>query len=97
MDPIIDNTFKFIDELDKSELMNNYRYYKNILLKDNNLLKNISKSKDIETNEELISLRKEIYKNKDYKKYMELYTELTFLIKSINKKYQSYLGVKKCI
>lgn len=97
MNLIIENTFKFIDELDKSELMNNYRYYKNILLKDNNLLENISKSKDIETNEELISLRKEIYKNKDYKKYMELYTELTFLIKSINKKYQSYLGVKKCI
>ncbi len=97
MNLIIENTFKFIDELDKSELMNNYRYYRNILLKDNYLLENISKSKDINSNEELISLRKEIYKNKDYKKYMELYTELTFLIKSINKKFKTLLGVKKCI
>ncbi len=97
MDLIIENTFKFIDDLDKSELMNNYRHYKDILLKDKDLLKNISKSKDINSNEELISLRKEIYKNKDYQKYMELYTELTFLVKRINKKYQSYLGVKKCI
>lgn len=97
MDPIIENTFKFIDKLDRSDLMNNYRHYKNILLKDNNLLKKISKSKYIETNEELISLRREIYKNNDYQKYMELYTELTFLIRNINKKYQTFLGAKKCI
>ena len=87
MDLIIENTFKFIDELDKSDLMNSYKHYKNILLKDKILLDRISKSKDIETNEELISLKKEIYKNKDYQKYMEIYTELTFLIKIINKKY----------
>lgn len=97
MDLIIENTFKFIDELDKSELMNNYRYYKNKLLKDNNLLNSISKSKDINTNLELISLKKEIYRNSDYQKYMELYTELTFLIKGINKRYLSILGVRKCI
>ncbi len=97
MDLIIENTFKFIDELDKSDLMNNYKHYKNILLKDTNLLNKISRSKNIETNEELISLRKEIYKNTDYQKYMELYTKLTFLIKDINKKYQTFLGVKKCI
>lgn len=97
MDSIIENTFKFIDELDKSELMKEYKKYKNILLKDNDLLNEISKSKDINTNEELISLKKEIYQNNNYQKYMELYTELTFLIKSINKKYKSFLGVKKCL
>ncbi len=97
MNSIIENTFKFLDELDKSELMTNYKYYKNKLLKDNDLLDNISKSKDINNDLELINLKKEIYKNCDYQKYMELYTELTFLIRSINKKYKSYLGVKKCI
>ena len=78
MNEIIENTFIFIDDLEKSDLIKELTECKEILLKDNKVL----------------NLIKEY--NHTYQRYMELYDELYMLVKSINKKYSSYLGENVC-
>ena len=89
MNEIIENTFIFIDNLEKSDLIKKLTECKEILLKDNKVL-------NLEDTNILLSLKKELYQNHTYQRYMELYDELYMLVKSINKKYSSYLGENVC-
>lgn len=96
MNEIIENTFIFIDDLEKSDLIKKLTECKEILLKDNKVLNLIKEYNNLEDTNILLNLKKELYQNHTYQRYMELYDELYMLVKSINKKYSSYLGEKVC-
>ena len=95
MSEIIDKTYKLLDTLDNSSLIKNLTKYKNNLLKNNLVLKQIEDIKKEKDNNKLISLRKELYNNNDYKMYMKYYQELSFIILKINKKYAEYTSTRE--
>ena len=95
MSEIIDKTYKLLDTLDNSSLIKNLTKYKNNLLKNNLVLKQIEDIKKEKDPNKLISLRKELYKNNDYKMYMKYYQELSFIILKINKKYAEYTSTRE--
>ena len=96
MNEIIENTFIFIDDLEKSDLIKELTECKEILSKDNKVLNLIKEYNNLEDTNILLNLKKELYQNHTYQRYMELYDELYMLVKSINKKYSSYLGENVC-
>lgn len=96
MNEIIENTFIFIDNLEKSDLIKKLTECKEILLKDNKVLNLIKEYNNLEDTNILLNLKKELYQNHTYQRYMELYDELYMLVKSINKKYSNYLGENVC-
>ena len=95
MSDIIDKTYKLIDALESSSLIKNLTKYKNKLLKDKEILQKIKKTKEETNPDKLISLRKELYQNNDYKMYMKYYQELYFIVLKINKKYAEYTATKE--
>ena len=95
MSPIIEATYNLIDTLDKSNLIKELTKYKEKLMKNKALLKEIESIKQ-ETNTDLIiKKRQALYKNNDYKMYMKYYGELSFIILKINKKYAEYTNTKE--
>ena len=87
---IIEKTYEFLDTLDNSDLIKNLTKYKNKLLNNPSLLKEISNLKKETNNEIIIEKRKQIYSNEDYKNYMKYYNELHLIIMQINKKFKEY-------
>jgi len=95
MSEIIDATYKFLDELDKSKLIENLTKYKNRLLQDKQILSKIKQTKKTTDNSMLIMMRKELYSNKNYQMYMKYYNELSFIILKINKQYKKYTSTRE--
>ena len=89
-------TYYFLDALDKSETIKNLTKYKNKLLKNNLLLKDIKETQKEKDNKILITKRKEIYSNPDYQMYMKYYNELSMIIMRINKQYMKYTKEHNC-
>ncbi len=95
MSDIVEATYNFLDTLDDSELIKNLTKYKNNLLNNKVILKEISNLKKEMNNEIIISKRKELFDNYDYKMYMKYYNELSLIILKINKKYQEYTSTRE--
>ena len=60
----------------------------------NNYLQSLIDSSD---DYEKLSLKKEIYKYKEYTSYMEYYNELFYYIMEINKRFKKYTDIRGCI
>ena len=96
MSDIIDKTYAFLDTLDNSSLIKNLTKYKNRLLKNKKLLELIESVREETNLDDLISKRKLLYQNSDYKNYMKYYNELSLIILKINEKYLAYTNTRKC-
>ena len=95
MSEIIEKTYELLDTLDNSELIKNLTYYKNKLLKNNEILTLIKDINKETNNENKIILKKKLYTYDDYQKYISSYNELSLIILKINKKYSEYTNTKK--
>ena len=95
MSDVIMATYKFLDDLDKTDLIKNLTESKNKLLTNKDILSKIDNLKKEHDNTKIINLRKEIYNNKDYSEYIKNYNELSFIILKINKKYSEYTNTKE--
>ena len=95
MSDIVEATYNFLDILDNSELIKNLTKYKNNLLNNKDILKEITNIKKETNNKAVISKRKEIFDNYDYKMYMKYYNELSLIILNINKKYKEYTSTRE--
>ena len=95
MSDVIMATYKFLDNLDKTDLIKNLTESKNKLLTNKDILNKIDNLKKEHDNTKIINLRKEIYNNKDYSEYIKNYNELSFIILKINKKYSEYTNTKE--
>lgn len=95
MGEIIEATYKFLDNLDKTDLIKNLTYYKQKLEKNSNILSLVSRyNKESELNKKIL-LKKELFKNSDYQNYMLYYNKLSFIILTINKQYAKYTNTKE--
>ena len=95
MTDIIEATYNFLDTLDNSKLIKNLTKYKNNLLNNKTILKEIDDLKKETDNKVIISKRKELFNNYDYKMYMKYYNELSLIILKINKKYKEYTSTRE--
>ena len=95
MTDIVEATYHFLDTLDNSELIKNLTRYKNNLLNNKIILKEIKDLKKETDNEVIISKRKALFNNNDYKMYLKYYNELSFIILKINKKYKEYTSTRE--
>ena len=90
MSDIVEATYKFLDSLDNSELIKNLTMYKDKLLGNKEILFKINDIKNETNSDNIISKRKELYLDNDYKMYMKYYNELSLIIMRINQKYKKY-------
>ena len=92
MNEIMIKTYELIDVLDKSNLILDLVKYRDIILSDKNLRKLIDEGNN--TNDEylLLDIKRRLYKNSDYKNYMDKYNELMYIVMSINSRYNKLLG-----
>ena len=79
MSEIIEKTYKLLDTLDNSELIKDLTYYKNKLLKNNDILTLIKDINKETNNENKIILKKKLYTYDDYKKYINMIIRLSFI------------------
>ena len=95
MGEIISATYNFLDALDNSNLIKNLTIYKQKLLKDKKILSLIKEIKKEKDSNILITKRKLLYENNNYKMYMKYYNELSLIILKINHKYHIYTNTKE--
>ena len=93
---IMNKTYELIDLLDDSSLMKDLIYYKNKILDNKELCELIEKGNKEDDKYVLMSIRKELYKYLEYRKYMELYNELNFIIMDINSRYKALFNERGC-
>lgn len=96
MNEIMIKTYEFIDVLDSSKLILDLVKYRDIILKDKDLRKLINEGNS--TNDEylLLDIKRRLYKNDDYKNYMDKYNELMYIVMNINQRYNKLLGKGSC-
>ena len=95
MNNIIKKTYDLIDTLDNSDLIKELSYYKDKVLNDKYILNLINKYNNSNNNEEKITLKKELYNNINYKKYMENYNKLNYIIMDINNRIKKITNTKE--
>ena len=95
MGEIINATYNFLDTLDNSSLIKNLTIYKQKLLKDKKVLSLINEIKNEHNPDKLITKRKLLYQDNNYKMYMKYYNELSLIILKINHKYHKYTNTKE--
>lgn len=94
MSEIIEKTYKLLDTLNNSEVIKKLTKYKKILMQDEevlSLVKIINNESDLTKK---VELKKELYKNSNYQKYMEAYNDLFLIVLKINKRYAKYTNTK---
>lgn len=97
MSEIIEKTYKLLDTLDNSEVIKKLTKYKKILMQDEEVLSLVKIVNNEHDLTKKVELKKELYKNINYQKYMEAYNELFYIVLKINKKYAEYTNTKEGI
>ena len=95
MSEIIEKTYKLLDTLDNSEVIKKLTQYKEKLKQDEAVLSLVKKYNNEEDLTKKIHIKKQIYNKENYKKYMEAYNELNYIVLKINKKYAEYTNTKE--
>ena len=95
MSEIIEKTYQLLDALDNSEVIKKLTEYKEKLQQDEEVLSLVKKINNEDNPEIKIKLRKKLYSNSDYQKYMESYNELNLIVMKINKKFMEYTNTKE--
>ena len=93
---IMNKTYELIDVLDNSSLIKDLTYYKNKILDNKKLCELIDKGNKEEAKYVLISIKKELYEYLEYREYMRLYNELSFIIMDINSRFKSLFNERMC-
>ena len=80
MHDIILKTYELIDALDDSDLIVNLTKYKELVVKDRNLMILLDRGNNSSDVEEIRKIKQELYSNDNYKNYMQYYNELFYII-----------------
>ena len=95
MSEIIEKTYKLLDTLDNSEVIKKITQYKEKLKQDEAVLSLVKQYNNEEDTTKKIYIKKQLYNNENYKKYMEAYNELNYIVLKINNKYAEYTNTKE--
>ena len=96
MHEIMRATFELIDELDNSDLIKELVFYKNKVLNNKELCELINQGKNCDDKYLVMDIKRRIYKNSDYKNYINSYNQLFYIVMNINQRYNKLLNYKSC-
>ena len=96
MNDIMNRTYELIDALEESELIKDITFYKEKISANKELLDLIKGGNSTDDEYLLLDIKRKLYKNSDYKNYMDKYNELMYLVMSINNRYSKLLGKGSC-
>ena len=96
MNEIMNKTYELIDVLDSSELIKDLELYKDRISSNKELSKLINEGNNTSDDYLLLDIKRRLYKNNDYKNYMDRYNELMYIVMNINSRYKSLLGKGSC-
>ena len=96
MSEIIEKTYKLLDVLDNSEVINKLTRYKELIKYDDEVLSLVYKINNEDNLDRKLELKKELYSNDNYKNYIDAYNELFYIVLKINKKYEEYTNTREC-
>lgn len=91
MGAIVEQTQFFLNELKKSELIKNLHKYRDLSLKNNEVLSLVDSYNLEKDNNKKINIKRKLYNIDEYKNYMKYYNDLSLIIFKINRKYQEYI------
>ena len=93
---IMEKTYELIDVLDSSSLIKDLAYYKNKILSNRELCSLIDKGNKEKDEYVLMSIKRDLYKYLEYREYMRLYNELSFIVMDINSRYKALFNDRMC-
>lgn len=96
MNEIMKKTYELIDVMEESELISDIGRYREKITENQDLSELIRKGNDVDDEYLLLDIKRRLYKNKDYKSYMDKYNELMYLVMDINYRYSKLLGKGSC-
>ena len=96
MHEIMRATYELIDELDKSDLIKDLTFYKDKVLGNKELCELINEGKNCDDKYLLMDIKRSLYKNSDYKNYINSYNQLFYIVMNINQRYNKLLKDKSC-
>ncbi|MBQ8681905.1 MAG: YlbF family regulator [Bacilli bacterium] len=96
MNDIMKKTYELIDVLEESELINEISRCRDKISKNHDLSELIRKGNSTNDEYMLLDIKRRLYKNKDYKSYMDKYNELMYIVMDINYRYNKLLGKGSC-
>ena len=96
MNKIIEKTYELLDILDDSDIINNLVYYKDKIIDNKDILNLVNRFNNSFYDIEMVNIKKELYKNKDYKNYIDNYYKLNSVVIKINNRYKKLLGTRMC-
>ena len=96
MNEIMKKTYELIDVLEESELISELGRCREIIVANKDLSELIRKGNATDDKYLLLDIKKKLYNNSDYSKYMDKYNELMYLVMDINYRYNMLLGKGSC-
>ena len=96
MNEIMKKTYELIDVLDGSDLIKNLEIYKNKISSNKELSDLINKGNNTSDKYLLLDIKRRLYKDNDYKNYIDRYNELMYIVMNINSRYKNLLGKGSC-
>lgn len=96
MNEIMKKTYELIDVMEESELISDIGRYREKIIANHDLSELVRKGNSTDDEYLLLDIKRRLYKNKDYKSYMDKYNELMYLVMDINYRYSKLLGKGSC-
>ena len=96
MNEIMKKTYELIDVLEESELISELGRCREMIAANKDLTELIRKGNATDDKYLLLDIKKKLYNNSDYNKYMDKYNELMYLVMDINYRYNMLLGKGSC-
>ena len=96
MNEIMKKTYELIDVMEESELISDIGRYREKIVQNQDLSELIRKGNTIDDEYALLDIKRRLYKNSDYKNYMDKYNELMYIVMDINYRYSKLLGKGSC-
>ena len=96
MNEIMEKTFELIDALEDSDLIKELDKYKKRISSNESLSKLIKEGNTTSDKYMLLDIKRRLYKDSDYKNYMDSYNKLMYIVMDINSRYNKLLGKGCC-
>ena len=96
MNEIMEKTFELIDALEESDLIKELDKYKRRISSNESLSKLIKEGNTTSDKYMLLDIKRRLYKDSDYKNYMDSYNKLMYIVMDINSRYNKLLGKGCC-
>lgn len=96
MNEIMKKTYELIDVLEDSEMIRDMGIYRDRIIHNEELSKMVYQGNHTDDEYVLLDLKRRLYRNKDYKGYMDQYNQLMHIVMDINYRYSKLLGKGRC-